>query len=115
MLELYHAQVHLPAAFARPIFEGRLNYGAHAKNAAKSDRYGHFELPECFFARNARLIEAELDTDRNIITKQVWRQQLDSHRDLVLVINRDGFVRTVWINLRSDRHTSLNTARYVRR
>jgi len=110
---LYHTDVYMPGPLRRPIFEGVLRYGSHAKYAKLTDRYGEFDLPRVFRAEKAWLIEAEYDDCKRKVVKQVWRQQLDEHRDLVLVINRDGFVRTAWINLRSDLHKSLDTSRYV--
>ena len=49
------------------------------------------------------------------VVKQVWRQPLDEQRDLVLVISSSGYVRTVWVNLRSDKHATLDSAKYGNR
>jgi len=112
---LFHSDVFMPARYKQPIFEGELKYGSHAKGAGKSDRYGSIELPRVFDATKAQLIEVEYDESEDKIVKQVWRQPLDEARDVILVINPDGFVRTVWINMRKDKHRTLNAARYVRR
>lgn len=112
---LYHHDVYLPEGYEQPIFEGRLRYGPHARNAAITDRYGPIALPPWFSAANGRLIEVEFDDELNKVIKQVWRQPLDETRDLVLVIGLGGFVKTVWANLRSDAHRTLNKSRYVRR
>lgn len=114
MSYLFHADVFLPPRFARPVFEGRLNYPRHAREASHDDRYGAINLPEFFSADCARCIEVEYDECRDKVVKQVWRQKLDEKRDLVLVINPDGRVRTVWVNLRSDKHRTLDTTKYVR-
>jgi len=111
---LFHAEVFMPERFRRPIFEGRLRYGAHALSEATRDRYGDIPLPEFFEACKAKLIEVEFDVDHNNVCKQVWRQPLDDKRDIVLVMGRDGFVRTVWVNLRTDKHRTLDRAKYVR-
>ena len=112
-LLLFHSEVFIPAAAANPIFEGRLTYGYHARNEALSDRYGEIPLPSHFFAEGAKLIEAEFCTQRLRLTKQVWRQPLDDYRDLALVLSTGGFVRTVWVNVRSDTHKSLNKSKYI--
>jgi hypothetical protein len=115
MSYLFHTDVFMPQRYRQPVFEGVLRYGPHAKNARQSDRFGSFDLPRVFCAANAQLIEVEYDEQKDKIVKQVWRQQLDDRRDIVLVICPNGFVRTAWINLRSDKHKTLNAARYVRR
>lgn len=112
---LYHFEVYLPEQCKVPAYEGKLKYSLHARKEAASDRYGTIDLPDVFKAANAQLIEVEFDIRRNRIIKQVWRQPLDESRDLVLVIQPDGFVRTVWVNLRSDVHRTLNPSRYARR
>lgn len=111
---LFHTEVFMPQRFQRPLFEGRLRYGPHALSEAKSDRYGGVPLPEFFEACNAKLIEVEFDIDRDEVCKQVWRQALDSKRDIILVMGRGGFVRTVWVNLRNDKHRTLDRSKYVR-
>lgn len=113
--QLYHADVHMPSHMKRPVFRGKLMYGEHAVEESKVDRYGAVVLPEFFFGGNeARCIEVEYDAVRRQVVKQVWRQPLDDHRDLVLVIGASGRVRTVWVNLRSDQHRTLDTSKYVR-
>lgn len=113
MLLLFHVEVAMPDRLKKPIFEGRLRYGTHSRMEALSDRYGSIVLPVEFSAAKAKLIEAEVDSDTNQCIKQVWRQPLDEDRDIVLVITNTGFVKTVWVNLHSDKHHTLNRARYV--
>ena len=108
--KLYHFEVYMPEAFKRPVFEGELFYSAHAKRAALDDRYGAIVLPRYFNAEVATLIEVE--TEKGVPVKQLWRQPLDEKHDLVLAIQRDGLVRTVWINVRNDAHTTLQAHRY---
>lgn len=107
----------MPLPLARPCFKGRLRYSHHARRAANDDRYGAIELPEFLDSRFAMLIEAEAENGPNgpnsLVVKQVWRIRLDDRRDLVLAIQRDGLVRTVWINLKSDTHNTLNRKKYV--
>ena len=107
---LYHFQLCIPHPYKKPVYEGNLEYSAHARREAESDRYGQIPLPERFDARGATLIEVEaVDA---VVVKQLWRQKLDDSRDLVLAINRDGSVRTVWVNVRNDTHRTLDPSRY---
>lgn len=114
MSYLFHAEIFVPVRLQKPIFEGRLRYSKHALQESKKDKFGAMALPEFFEASEAKLIEVELSDDCEAVLKQVWRQKLDETRDLVLAVNPDGFVRTVWINLRTDRHRTLDSGRYVR-
>jgi hypothetical protein len=115
MTFLFHKDVFMPVSAQSPVFQGKLNYSLHALNAAKSDRFGNITLPEMFSVENAVLIESELSDDGARVLKQVWRSPLDDKRDLVMAITRDGKVKTVWINLRSDKHRTLDASKYVRR
>ncbi|MDO8416324.1 MAG: hypothetical protein Q7S87_08955 [Agitococcus sp.] len=114
MTELYHTDINMPDHLKSPIFQGVLKYSQHAKSESTGDKYGNITLPLKFEAKNAKLIEVEFDENSKKVLKQVWRQQLDETRDLILVIGENGFVRTVWCNLRSDTHRSLNPSKYVR-
>ncbi len=115
MANLFHSEVFLPKRFKAPCFRGKLSYSLHAKTEAANDRYGAIKLPEMFdpIASNAQLIEVEAGVDAGTIQKQVWRQALNAEQDIVLVVQPDGFVRTVWINLKTDQHATLNSSKYV--
>lgn len=109
---LFHSAIRVPIPFRKPCYEGRLTYGHHARRAAVDDRYGYIQLPEMFTAQGAQLIEVEVADDGKTVIKQVWRKPLDRVRDIVLVITSEGFVKTVWINLRSDKHRTLDRSKY---
>src|SRR5450830_1058936 len=113
---LFHSDVFMPASAKKPIHEGPLHYRDHALRATRDDRYGEITLPVEFHSANAKLIEAEvlLEHDGSTVVKQVWRQPLDQHRDLILVIQKGGKVKTVWVNLRSDKHRTLDKSKYMR-
>ncbi len=114
---LFHKEVHLPTSLAAPVFEGRLRYSAHARAEADNDRYGKITLPDVFNVAGAELIEVEaaLQDNQPRIVKQLWRMPLDAERDIVLSVMPDGLVKTVWVNLKSDKHRTLNRDRYVSR
>lgn len=107
---LYHKDVFLPAIFKASGFL-RLRYSQHALRAAEDDRYGKIQLPDVIQQEKLSLIEVEA-YGRQVL-KRVYRTRLDEQRDIVLVVQPDGFVRTVWINLRTDKHGSLCRDRYA--
>jgi hypothetical protein len=114
MTFLFHKDVFMPPSAKSPVYEGKLKYSFHAIKASQSDRFGNIPLPEMFSVATAELIESEMSDDGMVVLKQVWRQPLDEKRDLVLALTRDGKVKTVWINLRSDKHRTLQVDKYVR-
>lgn len=115
MSYLFHIEQFMPAAYSQPIFEGKLKYSRHALKEAEGDKFGSITLPAFFKAADAKLIEVEFDEKEGTVVKQLWRQNLDDTRDILLAIGKDGFVRTVWVNLQSDVHRTLNKSKYVRR
>jgi hypothetical protein len=111
---LYHKEVYLPVDLRAPIHEGRLRYTPHAQREAQADRYGELRLPSELRPEQAQLVEVETRADGRVV-KQLWRVEFDSRRDLVLAVTEGGVVKTVWANLRSDGHRSLDKSRYVKR
>lgn len=114
--KLYHYQIGIPQEAIAQSKRGkiRLEYGWHAQQAAMEDRYGLVELPIFLDTNRAKLIEVEVGID-GVVTKCVYRMNLDMKRDLVLVVIPEkgrGFVKTIWINLKSDVHRTLNRSRY---
>lgn len=114
MTKVYHVEVFVPAHLKNSGFVGQLKYSDHALKAAREDKYaklGPVNLPTMFDYRNAKLIEVEVENGRAI--KRLCRVSLDDRRDLVLAILSGGIVKTVWINLKGDKHRSLNKSRYA--
>lgn len=109
---LYHKDVFLPEVAKRLSFAVLLRYGPHAKQAAKNDRYGQIDLPVSLDTRKGELIEVEVQGNR--VTKTVYRLPYDNRRDLCIVLSLDGFVRTVWSNLKNDSHKTLDTSKYAK-
>lgn len=111
---LFHKDVFLPKKVTQPVWEDDLEYTTHAKEEAQKDRYGLIELPLKIDFNKATLIEAEaFGNDKMLVcTKQVWRVSLDSKRDLCVVVTREGRVKTVWVNLSSDKHITLKSDKY---
>ena len=112
---LYHSEVYMPKLLQQPCFEGRLRYSRHAIDEANSDRYGDITPPPYFYVEGKeKLIEVETDSKTGKVVKQVWRQALDDERDIVLVITADGNVKTLWVNLKTDKHKTLDRSRYIK-
>ncbi len=111
---LYHYEVFMPRRIAKslPTNVRKLTYSNHAVNESRSDRYGDFELPKELRFSDCDLIEAEVYASG--IEKVVVRFNIDAERSLCLAIKpATNFVKTVWINLSSDKHNTLDRSRYV--
>lgn len=112
---LYHFQIALPEGFKAPQQRVRINYGPHARKEAFRDRYGAIQLPTYATLRRFQVIEVGMVGDK--VTKILFRGRLDEARDicLVLIPNEKGqpwFAKTCWVNLREDKHQTLDTTRY---
>lgn len=116
MNKLYHVDVYMPEWFTSPIWVGNVTHSRHAINAAQTDRYGVIDLPNKIDYTYGTIIEVEtefLNGDEQVI-KQVWRIPYDDVRDLIIVVTTTGLVKTVWFNLKNDKHKTLNRSKYVR-
>lgn len=85
-------------------------YGDHARFEAQVDRYGKIALPKTLDLSKMKVIEVEVIDGR--VTKILFRGSLDATRDLCIVLTSDMYVKTVWVNLKSDNHRTLNRAKY---
>lgn len=92
----------------------RLKYSAHAQAAAREDRYGDLSpfLKPFLDFDYVEIVEVELDLEGQI-AKRVVRVRITGELCLVLAVTVDGYVKTVWCNHASDKHTTLNRAKYV--
>jgi len=111
MNKLYHFQVYMPDL---PLKFGkqRLNYSNHALNASRDDRYGDIQLPTFIDTNTAKVIEVEIIQGR-FLSKVVYRVNYsDTHDLIIVVIPERWFVKTVWLNAKSDKHQTLNKNRY---
>lgn len=111
-MSLYHFQVGFPKAVVYIHGVLDLTYSRHALEARLNDRYGVVLLPKQLDVETAKLIEIEVEG--NVVVKAVYRIPLNAECDLVLVVGRDGFVRTVWLNRNNDVHRTLDRSKYRR-
>lgn len=111
---LYHKDkgfpddINMPSGF-HPVVS--LNYGGHAKLEALKDKYGPMHLPQRIDVRKGETIE--IGVTGKVVTKIVLRFSYDAEKDIIIVLMpASGFVKTVWFNLKSDQHKSLDLSRY---
>lgn len=108
---IYHKDVFMPKLNLSKV-DMVMSYTYHAINAAKTDRYGEIELPEAINMADYEVVE--LEVVKNIPFKVTIRGHYDTRRDLVMVVLlRDNRVKTVWSNLKSDRHRTLKANNYL--
>lgn len=111
--KLYHKEVYAPEVVFRSPGVMRLRYSRHAQQAAIDDRYGDLSeyLTPYLDFDYVEIVEVEMVEGQ--ITKRVVRHQVTDDLVLVLAVGADGFVRTVWGNLVSDRHRTLDRTKFV--
>jgi antitoxin component of MazEF toxin-antitoxin module len=109
---LYHKEIGFPKNVKMLSGVLNLRYSQHAARAASDDRYGFMELPETLDVTHGTPVEIEVNF--GIITKAVYRAGYDDELDMVLVVQPDGFVRTVWFNKKTDKHKTLDRAKYAK-
>lgn len=111
---LYHFQVGFPKGFISRIGTVPLQYTKHAQDAAAADRYGALKLPTSIDTNKAICIEAEIESGR--VLKLVYRLGYTDTLDLIVVVVPCGLsfrAKTVWANLHTDKHATLNSERYT--
>lgn len=111
---LYHYTIGFPKQFTVPNKSLELYYSRHARQASISDQYGTIELPNKINLATTKIVEIEICDSTARVLKLVVRQNYSAALDLVLVVNPNGFVRTVWLNETQDTHKTLNRAKYSR-
>jgi hypothetical protein len=112
---LYHSDIFLPDWFTAPTQRVKVDYGHHAKREALIDRYGEIALPAFVNLKRFRVIEVGVINGR--VSKILFRGKLDNERDLCIVLIPSGDkpwkAKTVWINLVTDKHRTLDRSRYA--
>jgi hypothetical protein len=115
-MALWHADIRLPEGAALPNARIGLDWGRHAQRARLEDRYG--VIPQFASIPLSQFQVIEVETDHTgYVTKWVVRGHFDAERDVVMVLIPEcrpnfWFVKTVWFNLRSDTHSTLDRSRY---
>ena len=116
----YLVETGIPERFAAPVTT-RLSYSRHAhgrfttrvlRSARLSGQANVCTLPRHLDLTVAKLIA--VDTLEGELHGQLWRVPLDTERDLILVLNAEGRVVTLWVVERDNafplRKPSVNAA-----
>lgn len=96
-----------------------LRYVGHALKASLEDRYGDLSpfLPKSLAIDSPDVSFVEVEMNINGTVEKVVARMRTQLRyrgeavDLVLVVLRDGTVKTVWGNMASDNHATLRRSR----
>lgn len=114
-MSLYHTEVFVPATLKLPNGTFSLEYSSHAIEQSYRHRE-RLDLPKFIDTRKATPIEIEAD-NQNRIQKILYRMELNKDKDIIVVVipmQRMWLVKTVWANLKTDNHKTLDTSRYAR-
>lgn len=115
METLFHSDLGLPKGFVPPTARVEINYGSHSRAEAMADRYGEIRLPKTLSLSRMKVIEVGVEDGR--VSKILFRGRLDETRDLCIVLipngNKPWRCKTVWINLNTDQHKTLDKSRYA--
>lgn len=110
---LYHRDIYMPEGVRK--LSGitlALRATNHAKEAASRDRYGVLLIPAAITFSGQDVIEAEFINGS--LAKVVVRLPYDSRRDAIYVCTPDGTLKTVWFNMRRDKHSTLDATKYCK-
>ena len=125
MRKMFHKKLHYQLGFPSNC---RLRFGLlklewtrHALRECQADRYGIIHPPTHLDTEKAQVIEAEIERDEGgkLWTKKVvYRIPYTDTKDMVLVVipqlAKASKVKTVWINVRDDLHSTLDESKYSR-
>lgn len=118
-MELYHAEIGLPANFVTPTERVGLCWTRHADSERTKDRYAN-EIPRFKTLPLSMFKVVEVGMEGNHVAKIVVRGHWTTDLDLIFVLIPDysifagpWTVKTVWINKRNDLHKTLDRSRYV--
>lgn len=109
---VYHREVYMHpkvAAFSNVRVE--IKATRHASAEAAGDRYGALTIPASVTFDGKDVVEAEFEA--GALAKLVVRLPYDARRDAVYVLKIDGTLKTVWSNLKSDKHKTLKKELYM--
>lgn len=110
--ETFNVATGVPDATFHEVPRGALRYSRHARDEGVRDRYGAVHDLPPKLTQEFRVVEAVYVNGRPV--KKVIRGPVKGspEKDLVLVVLlEDLYVKTVWINLKSDSHKTLKRDR----
>ena len=107
---LYHKEVYMPA-YRLPDKDIKVKYSEHALQQAYYERYDIIDLKDSYNFSKAEIIELEVKHGQAV--KMVARFDYNNKYDLIIVIiPQTKVIKTVWLNKKNDKHTTLNRDRY---
>ena len=128
-MELYHAEVYMPnwvVCSARMMMtvadSAKMSHHLwgwiHSKSFDWLARYKHRYTSDDIkriqreIKRN-KPVPFEVGVERGAVVKYAVRLSLDDDNDISMVIDRNGYIRTAWINSKEDTHRTLDKSKYV--
>lgn len=115
--KLYHKEVFWPLGKLTR-WQGktlRLSFSRHAIKECLKDRYGTIIPPANITFDEQKAFEIELAN--NLINKVAIRVPYNQTHDISFVLILDGedsaFVKTLWLNDKTDKHGTLNASLYA--
>lgn len=114
---LYHRDVFIPTKALQSLNSKffSLSLSAHAVRASNSDRYGKINIPNSICIKLEEVIE--INVTEKIVDKIVVRKHYNTEFDISIVFipnfnNSLGFVKTAWLNSKTDKHSTLRAELY---
>jgi hypothetical protein len=114
MERIFHKEIGLPPELDKYI--GRifkLTFSQHAKDECRNDRYGFIIPPQEVLITKDNVIEVEMHYHN--IVKILVRMPYDSVNDISIAFipsSHGGFVKTLWLNRKTDVHRTLDRSKY---
>lgn len=115
---LFHRNVGFPKNWVEMLprgfspFNVQLKYGPHSRQQMQN-KYGVTDLPNSFSFKDEGVKLVELEIKSGQVVKLVARMPFDEVNDLVIAFHpHDGFVRTAWLNKKTDKHNTLDKSKY---
>lgn len=117
----FHKDLGFPPGFNKPSGPRELEYGYHAIQEARNDKYSKHANDIPLFPKvnlsTMELIEVKFNQRTKKLYRMLYRTQLDDNRDICMVLSPSGpgkcKVVTVWVNETKDAHKTLRTEEYV--
>jgi hypothetical protein len=113
MKKIYHRNVWLPDKINKILPEYRVSpvYSIHAMDSAEHDPFEVIVLPCVLTLDKEHTVEVTTDEDK--ITQILYRFYYSEEFDLCVVILLPSLmVKTVWLQLRDDDHSTLDLSKY---
>lgn len=111
-MKLYHKDVFFKPAFHNFIAKNiTLKFSKHLIERLIERGIDIKKIPQRI-SNDPVVVETETTINGDYIVKQLIRYQYSSDYDLVIAVMRDGFVKTAWLNRKTDTHNTLDKSKY---